>query len=66
VGIEITDALHRLNPEQFHIEKIIDLLGSRVTLERLERGEPPAQIVAGWSDDLGKFRTLRERYLLYD
>jgi uncharacterized protein YbbC (DUF1343 family) len=66
MGIDITDALHRLNPEQFQIEKIIDLLGSRVTLERLERGEPPAQIVAGWSDDLGKFRTLRKRYLLYD
>jgi uncharacterized protein YbbC (DUF1343 family) len=66
MGIEITDALHRLNPEQFQIEKMIDLVGSRVTLERLERGEAPAQIVAGWSEDLRKFRALRKKYLLYD
>ncbi|HYL68570.1 MAG TPA: exo-beta-N-acetylmuramidase NamZ domain-containing protein, partial [Candidatus Limnocylindria bacterium] len=65
VGLEIASALHRLYPQQFHLEKIIELLGSRATLARLERGDDPARIIAGWSDDLGKFRTVRAKYLLY-
>ena len=65
VGLEVADALHRLYPQQFHIEKIIELLGSRATLERLERGEDPARIIADWSGDLEKFRSLRGKYLLY-
>jgi len=64
MGIEIADALHRLYPEQFRIERIIELLGSASTLERLERGDAPAQIVAGWSGDLDKFRSMRKKYLL--
>jgi uncharacterized protein YbbC (DUF1343 family) len=64
MGIEIADALHRLYPEQFRIEQIIELLGSESTLERLERGDRPAQIVAGWSEDLEKFRSIRKKYLL--
>jgi uncharacterized protein YbbC (DUF1343 family) len=65
MGLEIAAALHRLYPQQFHLEKIIELLGSQATLERLQRGDAPAQIVAGWSADLDKFRAMRENYLLY-
>jgi uncharacterized protein YbbC (DUF1343 family) len=64
MGIEIADALHRLYPEQFRIERIVELLGSESSLERLERGDRPAQIVAGWSEDLDKFRSMRKKYLL--
>ena len=65
MGLEIAAALHRLYPQQFHLEKIIELLGSQATLERLERGDDPARIIAGWSGDLDKFRAMRARYLLY-
>ena len=65
VGIEIADALHRLYPGRFQLTKIIELLGSQATLDRLERGEAPAEIVAGWTPDLDKFRKVREKYLLY-
>ncbi|HXJ17738.1 MAG TPA: DUF1343 domain-containing protein [Candidatus Polarisedimenticolia bacterium] len=65
MGLEIADVLHRWYPERFHLAKIIDLLGSQSTLEHLERGEAPAEIVAGWSADLDKFRREREKYLLY-
>jgi uncharacterized protein YbbC (DUF1343 family) len=65
MGLEIAAALHRLYPQQFHLEKIIVLLGSQATLERLERGDDPARIIAGWSGDLDKFRAMRARYLLY-
>jgi uncharacterized protein YbbC (DUF1343 family) len=65
VGLEIADALHRLYPETFHLEKINELLGSQSTLERLERGDAPAAILASWTEDLGRFRAMREKYLLY-
>jgi uncharacterized protein YbbC (DUF1343 family) len=65
MGLEIADALHRMYPHDFQLEKINELLGSDSTLDRLERGDSPAAIVAGWSNDLAKFRAIREKYLLY-
>ena len=65
MGLEIADSLHRLYPKQFQLEKINELLGSRATLEQLERGVEPARIVASWREDLAKFRAMREKYLLY-
>ncbi|MDR3720548.1 MAG: DUF1343 domain-containing protein, partial [Candidatus Acidoferrales bacterium] len=65
MGLEIADALHRLYPDHFALEKIITLLGSQATVDGLKRGDAPADIVAGWSRDLDKFRRMREKYLLY-
>jgi uncharacterized protein YbbC (DUF1343 family) len=65
MGLEIADALHRLYTNQFALDKIITLLGSQSTVDRLERGDAPADIVSGWSADLDKFRAMREKYLLY-
>ena len=65
-GLEIADALHKMYPERFHLEKMIELLGSQSTIDRLERGDRPADIVAGWSADLDRFRRMREKYLLYE
>jgi len=65
LGLEIADALHRMYPQQFELAKIVQLLGSQQTVDQLARGEPPAEIVAGWSKDLAKFRQLRAKYLLY-
>jgi uncharacterized protein YbbC (DUF1343 family) len=65
MGIEIADALFRLYPDSFQLDKIIELLGSQSTIDRLKRGDAPAGIIAGWSGDLDKFREVREKYLLY-
>jgi len=65
MGLEIADALHRMYPEKFQLEKTIELLGSQSTIDRLKQGDPPAEIVSGWSADLDKFRGMREKYLLY-
>lgn len=64
-GLEIANVLHRLYPERFQLAKIIELLGSQSTLDRLERGDAPAEIVAGWSGEISQFRGTREKYLLY-
>lgn len=65
IGIEVADVLFRVYPENFQLDKIIELLGSQSTIDRLKKGDSPADIVAGWSGDLAKFRQMREKYLLY-
>jgi uncharacterized protein YbbC (DUF1343 family) len=65
MGLEIAEALHKLYPQQFQVEKMVTLLGSQSTVERLERGEAPKAIVAGWDGDLAKFRAMRAKYLIY-
>jgi uncharacterized protein YbbC (DUF1343 family) len=65
-GMEFAEALHKLYPDHFQIAKMIFLVGSQATIDRLERGDPVDQIIAGWSDALASFRAMRAKYLLYD
>jgi uncharacterized protein YbbC (DUF1343 family) len=65
MGLEIAGALHRMYPDSFALDKIVTLLGSQSTVDRLKRGDAPEDIVAGWSEGLAKFRVMREKYLLY-
>ncbi|HUJ31988.1 MAG TPA: DUF1343 domain-containing protein [Candidatus Acidoferrum sp.] len=65
MGLEIIEALEKLYPHDFQVEKTIELLGSQSTVERLKRGDDPRAIIAGWSADLEKFEAMRRKYLLY-
>ncbi len=65
MGMEIADVLHRQYPQHFQLEKMIALLGSQSTIERLARGDDPARIVAGWAGELDQFRQIRAKYLRY-
>ena len=65
MGLTIGSALHHLYPTEFHVEKMIELLGSQATVDRLARGDDPKDIESGWTGDLDRFRTMREKYLLY-
>jgi uncharacterized protein YbbC (DUF1343 family) len=65
MGLEIAEALHKLYPRTFQIAKMITLLGSQSTVDRLERGDDPKAIEGGWDGDLTKFRAMRAKYLIY-
>jgi uncharacterized protein YbbC (DUF1343 family) len=65
MGLEIAEALHRVYPREFQIAKMIALLGSQATIDRLERGDSPKDIEAGWAAELEKFRVMRAKYLIY-
>jgi uncharacterized protein YbbC (DUF1343 family) len=65
MGMEIAQALHKLYPQQFQISKMITLLGSQSTVERLERADDPKAIEAGWDVELAKFQAMRAKYLIY-
>jgi uncharacterized protein YbbC (DUF1343 family) len=65
LGIELADALHRMFPAKFDLDKTIFLFGSRSTIQRIKRNDKPANIIADWAPDLEKFRVMRQKYLLY-
>jgi uncharacterized protein YbbC (DUF1343 family)/CubicO group peptidase (beta-lactamase class C family) len=65
LGVELAEALAKLYPGRFEVGKIIELLGSAATLERIQRGDAPSRIVEDWADELAAFRRLRAKYLLY-
>ncbi len=65
VGLEAASALRKFYPEHFDVAKMIFLVGNAETIARLERGDSPREIIAGWKNDLDAFRRIRAKYLLY-
>ncbi len=65
LGIEILSVLHRLYPEQFRLEKTLRLIGSRASLDAIERGDDPRSIAASWAPALASYLEGRAPYLLY-
>ncbi len=65
VGITIACQLRKLYPEQWPIKRYGVLLAHPPTLEALQRGDSPEQIIERWQVDLERFRSVRKAYLLY-
>ena len=65
LGMELASALLKLYPQQYHIEKIMELLASKAVYDALLRGEDPHRIDLDWQDDLLKFEQMRARHLIY-
>ena len=66
LGLEVAAALYRLYGDQFDLDAVARLLGSRDTLARIRAGDPPWDIAAGWAEDEAAWRRLTVPYLLYD
>ena len=65
VGLEIAVELHKKYPEHFDYSKILLLLGNDATIQQLEAGVAPNEIIASWGKDLAAYEAVRRRYLLY-
>jgi len=65
LGIELASALMHLYPQQFHVEKMLDILANQSVYNAVAKGEDPRRIALDWQEDLLKFQQLRARYLLY-
>jgi uncharacterized protein YbbC (DUF1343 family)/CubicO group peptidase (beta-lactamase class C family) len=65
LGIELASALHKLYPEQFRMEKMIDLLLNQSAYDALVSGDDPRRIAEEWREPLDKFQRLRQKYLIY-
>ena len=55
LGIELASALHKLYPQDFHIERMNELLVNQNAYDAIVRGEDPRSIAQDWQDALGRF-----------
>lgn len=65
LGIELASALHKLYPEQFHLEKMADLLVNQAAYDAIASGEDPRRVAQDWQPGLDKFQQVRQKYLIY-
>ena len=65
LGIELASALHKLYPQQFHMERMIELLVNQAVYDAIAQGQDPRRIAEDWREPLEKFQQLRHKYLIY-
>ncbi|MEE2637751.1 MAG: exo-beta-N-acetylmuramidase NamZ domain-containing protein [Acidobacteriota bacterium] len=66
VGLEVTAALYRRHGDQFDLDALNRLFGSRYMLEQIRAGVATADIAAGWEAGVAVWRRLTAKYLLYE
>ena len=65
LGVELALALHRLYPQQFHMEKMGDILINASVFAALKNGEDPQHIAQDWQEAVDQFQQKRQKYLIY-
>lgn len=65
LGIELASALHKLYPQQFHMERMIELLVNQTVYDAIAQGQDPRRIADDWREPLQNFQQLRQKYLIY-
>ncbi len=65
LGVELASALHKLYPEQFHMERMIELVVNPSVYDAIASGQDPRRIAADWQERLEKFQSMRQKYLIY-
>jgi len=65
LGIELASALQKLYPQQFQLQRMIELLLNQSVYDAVAKGEDPRRIAEGWRDALEQFQQLRQKYLIY-
>ena len=65
LGVELASAVHKLYPDQFHLEKMNDLLLNQSVLDAIGGGQDPRRIAEDWRESLEGFQHIRQKYLIY-
>jgi len=66
LGFSLIAALHRLYPNEFEIEKVIDLMGNAEALKQLRAGESPEKVLRAATRKMREFLSKRQKVLIYD
>jgi uncharacterized protein YbbC (DUF1343 family) len=64
-GVTLSYHLHRIHGEKFEVDKVVRLLQNQAALDALKATDDPAKLEAMWKDDLAKFKSMREKHLIY-
>ena len=65
MGLEIAALLKKMYPQNFDVAKTIGLLGNAETVQKLQDGALPSDIVASWLPAVTAYDKTRRKYLLY-
>jgi uncharacterized protein YbbC (DUF1343 family)/CubicO group peptidase (beta-lactamase class C family) len=65
LGLELASALHKLYPEQYHLDRMIELLPNQAQNDAVTAGQDPRRIAEDGREALDKFQKVREKYLIY-
>ncbi len=64
-GIEIAVALRKLYPNDWKIEKYLNLIVNQASFEQIKRADAPEEIERAWQKDLDEFKKRRAQFLIY-
>ncbi|MGB9073040.1 MAG: serine hydrolase [Terriglobales bacterium] len=65
LGIELASALRQLYPNDFKIDRMVELLVNQAAFDAIAAGRDPRRIAEDWQERLDAFVALREKYLIY-
>ncbi|HZR29725.1 MAG TPA: serine hydrolase [Terriglobales bacterium] len=65
MGIELASALRTLYPNDYKIDRMIQILANQKAFDALVAGEDPRRIAEDWQDEVESFEKQRTPYLLY-
>jgi uncharacterized protein YbbC (DUF1343 family)/CubicO group peptidase (beta-lactamase class C family) len=65
LGVELASALRKLYPQQWKMEKLIDLVVNQSVYDAIAQGQDPRRIAQDWQPALDEFQKLRQKYLIY-
>ncbi len=66
LGLTLVSILHRLYPEKFDIDPVMELLGNAEAMRKLKKGLPPTEALQTDSPDFRNFLAKRRNALIYD
>ena len=65
LGLSLISVLHRLYPDQFEIDRVLEILGSAEALRKLKAGETPADVLRADRARVREFLVRRKAALIY-
>lgn len=66
LGLTLASVLHKLYPNEFKMNAIIDFLGNSSAMDMLKAGQSPAKVLGSDNANLRKFLARRQKALIYD
>ena len=65
MGIELAVALRKLYPDNWKMDRMIEILANRAVFEAVAEGNDPRNIAQSWQQNIQAFRDMRAKYLFY-
>ena len=65
LGLTLISVLHRLYPDEFELDNVMQLLCNAKAMEMLKAGLPPVEVLQAAGSEIEKFMTERRKALIY-